>query len=252
MNPMFGNRKTTMTQRVLVTGASRGIGRAIALGLAQAGFEVVLNYKSNRAQAEETLSQIKAGKGVASLLPFDVSDREAAVTSIEQDVAASGVFYGVVCNAGVAADAPFPALTGEAWDSVIHTNLDSFYNVLHPVVMPMILKKKGGRIVTLSSLSGLAGNPGQVNYGAAKAGIVGATRALAQELAKRKITVNCVAPGLIETDMVAELPLDEAKKRIPMRRLGKPEEVAALVKFLFSEDAAYITGQVISINGGML
>ena len=241
-----------MTKRVLVTGASRGIGRAIALVLAKAGFEVVLNYKSNRAKAEATLSQIKAGNGVAGLLPFDVSDREATVAAIEQEVAASGVFYGVVSNAGIAADAPFPALTGDSWDSVIHTNLDSFYNVLHPVVMSMILEKKGGRIVTLSSLSGLAGNPGQVNYGAAKAGIIGATRALAQELAKRKITVNCVAPGLIETDMVAELPLDEVKKRIPMRRLGKPEEVAALVRFLFSEDASYITGQVISINGGML
>ena len=188
----------------------------------------------------------------ASLLPFDVSDRDATKAAIEQDAAASGVFYGVVSNAGIAADAPFPALSGEAWDAVVHTNLDGFYNVLHPVVMPMILEKQGGRIVTLSSLSGLAGNPGQVNYGAAKAGIIGATRALAQELAKRKITVNCVAPGLIETDMVAELPLDEAKKRIPMRRLGKPEEVAALVRLLFSEDAGYITGQVISINGGML
>jgi 3-oxoacyl-[acyl-carrier protein] reductase len=130
--------------------------------------------------------------------------------------------------------------------------LDGFYNVLHPLVMPMILAKKGGRIVTLSSISALAGNPGQVNYGAAKAGIIGATRALAQELAKRKITANCVAPGLIETDMLAEIPLDEAKKRIPMRRLGKPEEVAGLVCFLFSEKAAYITGQVISVNGGML
>ena len=241
-----------MKQRVLITGASRGIGRAITLALAKTGFEVVLNYKSNRAKAEEARVQIEDAGGVVSLLPFDVSDREAAVAAIEQDVAASGVFYGVVNNAGISSDAPFPALTGDDWDSVIHTNLDSFYNVLHPVVMPMILEKKGGRIVTLSSLSGIAGNPGQVNYGAAKAGIIGATRALAQELAKRKITVNCVAPGLIETDMVAELPLDEAKKRIPMRRLGKPEEVAALVKFLFSEDAAYITGQVISINGGML
>ncbi|MEE2716776.1 MAG: 3-oxoacyl-ACP reductase FabG [SAR324 cluster bacterium] len=241
-----------MTKRVLVTGASRGIGRAVALDLAQAGFEVVLNYKSSHAQAEEVRDQIAASGGTASLLPFDVSDRDATKAAIEQDAAASGVFYGVVSNAGIAADAPFPALSGEAWDAVVHTNLDGFYNVLHPVVMPMILEKQGGRIVTLSSLSGLAGNPGQVNYGAAKAGIIGATRALAQELAKRKITVNCVAPGLIETDMVAELPLDEAKKRIPMRRLGKPEEVAALVRFLFSEDAGYITGQVISINGGML
>ena len=241
-----------MKKRVLVTGASRGIGRAIALALAQAGFEVVLNFKRNHVQAEKVRVQIVGSGGEASLLPFDVSDREAVKMAIEQNMAASGGFYGVVNNAGVAADAPFPALTGEAWDKVIHTNLDSFYNVLHPVVMPMVLEKKGGRIVALSSLSGLAGNPGQVNYGAAKAGIIGATRALAQELAKRKITVNCVAPGLIETDMVSELPLDVMKKRIPMRRLGRPGEVAALVKFLFSEDAGYITGQVISINGGLL
>jgi 3-oxoacyl-[acyl-carrier protein] reductase len=239
-------------KRVLVTGASRGIGRAIAIALAQVGFDVVLNFKRNHDQAKEVLEQIIGSGGKASLLPFDVSDREAVKTTIDQNISSSGMFYGIVNNAGVVSDAPFPALTGEAWDTVIQTNLDSFYNVLHPIVMNMILEKKGGRIVTISSLSGLAGNPGQVNYGAAKAGIIGATRALAQELAKRKITVNCVAPGLIETDMVADIPLEEAKKRIPMRRLGRPDEVAALVKFLFSEDAGYLTGQVISINGGML
>ena len=237
---------------MLVTGASRGIGRAIAIALAQVGFDVVLNFKRNHNQAKEVLEQIIGSGGKASLLLFDVSDREAVKTTIDQNISSSGMFYGIVNNAGVVSDAPFPALTGEAWDTVIQTNLDSFYNVLHPIVMNMILEKKGGRIVTISSLSGLAGNPGQVNYGAAKAGIIGATRALAQELAKRKITVNCVAPGLIETDMVADIPLEEAKKRIPMRRLGRPDEVAALVKFLFSEDAGYLTGQVISINGGML
>ena len=237
---------------MLVTGASRGIGRAIAIALAQVGFDVVLNFKRNHDQAKEVLEQIIGSGGKASLLLFDVSDREAVKTTIDQNISSSGMFYGIVNNAGVVSDAPFPALTGEAWDTVIQTNLDSFYNVLHPIVMNMILEKKGGRIVTISSLSGLAGNPGQVNYGAAKAGIIGATRALAQELAKRKITVNCVAPGLIETDMVADIPLEEAKKRIPMRRLGRPDEVAALVKFLFSEDAGYLTGQVISINGGML
>ncbi|HIM43593.1 MAG: 3-ketoacyl-ACP reductase FabG2 [SAR324 cluster bacterium] len=241
-----------MKKRVLVTGSSRGIGRAVVLELSSAGFEVVLNYKSNHTKAKEVLEQIQSKGGCASLLPFDVSNRAVARKSIEENAQEFGTFYGAVCNAGITADAAFPALSGEDWDVVIHTNLDGFYNVLHPLVMPMILAKKGGRIVTLSSISALAGNPGQVNYGAAKAGIIGATRALAQELAKRKITANCVAPGLIETDMLAEIPLDEAKKRIPMRRLGKPEEVAGLVCFLFSEKAAYITGQVISVNGGML
>jgi len=241
-----------MKKKVLVTGASRGIGRAIALELADAGFEVLLNFKSNQAKAEEVLDKIQTKGGTASLLAFDISAREATRKCLEENIQQSGCFYGAVCNAGIAADAAFPALSGEDWDTVMKTNLDGFYNVLHPLVMPMILSKKGGRIVTLSSISALAGNPGQVNYGASKAGIIGATRALAQELAKRKITANCVAPGLIETDMISDVPLEEAKKRIPMRRLGKPEEVASLVGFLFSEKAAYITGQVISVNGGML
>jgi len=241
-----------MKKKVLVTGASRGIGRAIALELADAGFEVLLNFKSNHAKAEELLEIIQSKGGCASILPFDISARDETRKCLEENILQSGCFYGAVCNAGVAADAAFPALSGADWDTVMRTNLDGFYNVLHPLIMPMILSKQGGRIVTLSSISALAGNPGQVNYGASKAGIIGATRALAQELAKRKITANCVAPGLIETDMISEVPLDEAKKRIPMRRLGKPEEVASLVGFLFSEKAAYITGQVISVNGGML
>jgi 3-oxoacyl-[acyl-carrier protein] reductase len=157
----------------------------------------------------------------------------------------------VVCNAGVTADNAFPALTGEEWDSVIHTNLDGFYNVLNPLIMPMIRRRKAGRIVTLSSVSGLIGNRGQVNYSAAKAGIIGATKALALELAKRKITVNCVAPGLINTEMLEQLPLDEIKKMIPVRRVGEAREVAAAVAFLLSEDAGYITRQVISVNGGL-
>ncbi len=197
-----------MKKRVLVTGSSRGIGRAVVLELSSAGFEVVLNYKSNHTKAKEVLEQIQSKGGCASLLPFDVSNRAAAKKSIEENAQEFGTFYGAVCNAGITADAAFPALSGEDWDVVIHTNLDGFYNVLHPLVMPMILAKKGGRIVTLSSISALVGNPGQVNYGAAKAGIIGATRALAQELAKRNITANCVAPGLIETDMIAEIPLD--------------------------------------------
>jgi 3-oxoacyl-[acyl-carrier protein] reductase len=162
-----------------------------------------------------------------------------------------GAYYGVVCNAGITADNAFPALSGEEWDTVIHTNLDSFYNVLQPIVMPMVRRRQPGRIVTMSSVSGIMGNRGQVNYSAAKAGIIGASKALALELAKRDITVNCVAPGLIDTDMTHELPMDEIKRMIPARRVGKPEEVAATVAFLLSEPAAYITRQVISVNGGL-
>lgn len=242
-----------MTKRVLVAGASRGIGRAVSVALAARGFEVVVNYLSNHAAAQATLATIQAAGGTARLLPFDVSDRAQARDQITADMAQHGTYWGVVCNAGIAADAAFPLLTGENWDRVVHTNLDSFYNVLHPVVMPMINARQGGRIVTMSSVSGLMGNRGQTNYSAAKAGIIGATRSLAQELAKREITVNCVAPGLIETDMTSGLP-DQAEilRHIPMRRFGQPAEVASLVEYLFSEGAAYITGQVISVNGGII
>jgi 3-oxoacyl-[acyl-carrier protein] reductase len=242
-----------MKKRVLVTGASRGIGRAISITLAAQGFEVALNYLSNEKAARETLGVIEGAGGAAALLPFDVSDREAARAAIAGDMEKRGVYWGVVCNAGIVRDASFPSMTGEQWDQVIHTNLDSFYNLLQPVVMPMVQARNGGRIVTLSSVSGIMGNRGQTNYSAAKAGIIGATRSLAQELAKRQITVNSVAPGLIETDMIADLTMREEMLRIiPMRRFGKPEEVAALVAFLFSEHAGYITGQAISVNGGII
>jgi len=238
---------------VLVTGASRGIGRAIALELARRGFTVALNYRSNQAAAEATLADVHAaGSGASYLLPFDVADRAAATAALEGDIATHGVYWGVVLNAGITDDAPLPAMSGDAWDRVIHTNLDSFHNVLHPLVMPMIRKKWGGRIVTLSSVAGIAGNRGQTNYAASKAGLIAATKSLARELAKRNLTVNSVAPGLIETDMTGDLPHEEVLRTIPMRRYGKPEEVAALVGFLFSDEAAYITGQVISINGGLL
>jgi 3-oxoacyl-[acyl-carrier protein] reductase len=238
-------------QRVLVTGASRGIGRAIALALARAGFAIAINYRERRDAADETLASVQDAGGDATLLAFDVADRAACKEALEADLAAHGGYYGVVCNAGVHADAPFPGLTDQAWDSVIRTNLDGFYNVLRPLVMPMVRARSGGRIVTITSASAVVGNRGQVNYSASKAGVLGATRSLALELAKRNITVNSVAPGLIKTDMTEGLPVDEMAKLIPMRRLGTPEEVAGVVAFLFSDDAAYITGQVISVNGGL-
>lgn len=239
-----------MTARtILVTGAGRGIGRAIALKLAGDGFKVVVHYHSDEAAARGTL---EAMGGAGRLIRFDTADRDGCRAALEADLAANGPCWGVVLNAGIARDTAFPAMEDEDWDRVLGTNLDGFYNVLRPLVMPMVSARKGGRIVTLSSVSGLVGNRGQVNYSAAKAGIIGATKALALELAKRSITVNCVAPGLIETGMIADVPLDEAMKLIPMRRLGQPEEVAALVGFLCSAAAGYITRQVISVNGGMV
>ncbi|HHM05087.1 MAG TPA: 3-oxoacyl-ACP reductase FabG [Gammaproteobacteria bacterium] len=240
-----------MTRTVLVTGSGRGIGRAIAEQLAADGFELVLHCRTQRAATEAVQAGIESRGGCARIVQFDVADRAAAAAALAADVEAHGAYYGVVCNAGLARDAAFPALTEEDWDRVIHTNLDGFYNVLHPLIMPMVRRRQPGRIVALSSVSGLMGNRGQVNYSAAKAGIIGACKALAVELAKRDITVNCVAPGLIATDMLDEAPLEEALKMVPMRRVGRPEEVAGLVSFLMSHKAAYITRQVISVNGGM-
>ena len=237
---------------VLVTGSSRGIGRAIALRLARDGHDVVLHCRREREQADAAAAEVRALGRVARVLQFDVSDREATASALLADVEAHGCYYGVVCNAGIARDGAFPALSGEDWDQVIHTNLDAFYNVLQPLTMPMVRRKAPGRIVTLASVSALMGNRGQVNYSAAKAGIIGATKALAVELASRQITVNCVAPGLIDTDMVDPQLLEEALKLIPAKRVGKPEEVAAIVSFLMGSDAAYITRQVISVNGGMV
>lgn len=242
----------TTPRTVLVTGSSRGIGRAIALRLAHDGLGVVVHGRSTSPAAQAVVDEIVAAGGSARLLCFDVADRAAAASALEADMDAHGAYYGVVCNAGIARDAAFPAMTGEEWDSVIHTNLDAFYNVLQPVVMPMVRRRQPGRIVTLASVSGLVGNRGQANYSAAKAGLMGATKALAIELAKRDITVNCVAPGLIETEMVPAEVVDEAMKMIPARRMGRPEEVAALVAFLMSAEAGYITRQVISVNGGMV
>jgi len=236
---------------VLVTGSSRGIGKAIALRMARDGFEVVVHCRDRRADADAVAAEIVASGGAARVLQFDIGQREATAAILLADIEQHGCYYGVVANAGVARDTAFPAMSGEEWDLVLSTNLDGFFNVLNPLVMPMVQRRKPGRIVTMASVSGLIGNRGQVNYSAAKAGIIGATKALALELAKREITVNCVAPGLIETDMIADVPLDEALKLVPARRVGRPQEVAAAVSYLMSEDAAYVTRQVLSVNGGL-
>ena len=241
-----------MNKRILVTGSSRGIGKAIAIELAKAGFDVTVHARSRQQEAEQVAEEIKSFGRNSHVLMFDVNDRENILKILEKDVVDHGAFYGVVLNAGLTRDGAFPALTDEDWDHVVDTSLHGFYNVLKPLVMPMIRLKQGGRIVTLSSVLGIMGNRGQVNYSAAKAGLIGATKALALELAKRKITVNCVAPGLIETEMVSEEVKEHALKMIPLQRMGQVEEVAKVVKFLCSDDAAYITRQVISVNGGLI
>jgi len=241
-----------MSRFVLVTGSSKGIGKAIALKLASQGFNIVVHCRSNREAAEETCQQIQAMGVETRLLQFDVSDRATAQELLTADIEAHGAYYGVVCNAGITDDVAFPAMEDEQWDSVIHTNLDGFYNVMKPAVMPMVSARKGGRIVTIASVSGVLGNRGQVNYSASKAGLIGATKSLALELAKRKITVNCVAPGLIETDIIPDhVPIKEITKMIPLRRMGNVDEVAATVGFLFSEEAGYMTRQVLCVDGGL-
>jgi 3-oxoacyl-[acyl-carrier protein] reductase len=236
---------------ILVTGASKGIGRAIALRVARAGFPVTVHYGQDRAGAEETQLAIIEEGGEGRIVGFDVADRAATRAAIERDIEIHGAYWGIVLNAGIARDNAFPALDDEDWDRVLATNLDGFFNVIHPLTMPMIRRRDGGRIVTISSVSGIIGNRGQVNYSAAKAGIIGATKALAVELATRNITVNCVAPGVIETAMIEKAPVEEILKMIPMQRLGRPDEVSGIVAFLLTDEASYLTRQVISVNGGI-
>ncbi len=239
-----------MDKTILITGSSRGIGKASAIMLAQAGYNIVLHCSKDVSRLDNLKSEIEKFNVTCRTLACDIKNREETEKVLLDDVQKFGIYYGVVLNAGIAKDNPFPAMEDFEWDEVINTNLNGFYNILKPLSMPMIQARRG-RIITMSSISGLAGNRGQVNYSASKAGIIGATKALARELAKRKITVNCIAPGVIESDMTQDIP-EEVVKQIPLKRMGKPEEVASLVKYLMSEDAGYITGQVISVNGGLL
>jgi 3-oxoacyl-[acyl-carrier protein] reductase len=243
--------KLNKEKKVLITGASRGIGRAIALAVSEAGYSVTAHYNKGKENALSLEKEILQKNGNIELIQFDISNRDECQEKLQKWTEENGAFWGIICNAGISADDAFPALSGENWDKVLRTNLDGFYNVLFPLIMPLC-RKKQGRIITLSSISGITGNRGQVNYSAAKAGIIGASKALAVELASRSITVNCIAPGIIETDMIEEAPLDVILPTIPMGRIGKPEEVAGLAVFLLSESASYITRQVISVNGGIV
>jgi len=244
------SQESEQRRRVLVTGGSRGIGAAIARHLGGAGFEVVVHYRSSSGAAEDLAATLRADGGAASTVGFDVSDREATRAALATELE-RGAFWGVVTSAGVTADAPFASLSDEAWERVLRTNLDGFFNVVQPLVMPMVGLRDGGRVVALSSVTGIAGNAGQANYAASKAGLVGAVKSLAKELAKRRIAVNAVAPGFIETDMTEGIDASVVKERVPMRRMGRAEEVAALVGHLFTDAGEYVTGQAIAIDGGM-
>ncbi len=239
-------------KKVLVTGASKGIGRAIAVRLAEEGYQVTVHYGRDFSGAEKTAELIKEAGGKCRIVQFDISNESQCRDVLEAQMEAQGGYYGVVHNAGISEDCAFPSMTSKDWHRVVHTNLDSFYHVIHPLLMPMI-KLKQGRIITMSSLSGQIGNRGQVNYSAAKAGVIGATKALALELSnkRRAITVNCIAPGLIDTGMVEEHVKERVLPQVPSQRMGQPEEVADLAAFLMSSRAAYINRQVIGINGGL-
>lgn len=236
----------------LVTGGSRGIGRAICLKMAQLGYHVLVNYKGNKAAAEETLEGIKAAGSTGELLAFDVADKEQVKTILGGWIEGNteNPIEVLVNNAGIKDDTLMMWMKDEQWESVRATSLDAFFYVTREVLSGMLMRRKG-RIINVVSLSGLKGMPGQANYSAAKAGVIGATKALAQEVAKRGVTVNAVAPGFIQTDMTEALNEQELKAMIPVQRFGKPEEVAHAVAFLASPDSGYITGTVLSINGGL-
>lgn len=238
-------------KRILVTGASKGIGQGIATKLGASGYEILIHYNGDKEGALHTQSEVEKSGARAKIIQFDISKRDEVEQKLLADIDENGTYYGIVCNAGITRDSVFPAMSGDDWDSVLRTNLDGFYNVVKPCSMSMITKRSPARIVVMSSVSGVMGNRGQVNYSASKAGLIGAVKALAIELAKRKITVNCVAPGLIDTGMITEEIFQHAKAMIPMQRMGTVNEVSGIVNFLMSEDAAYITRQVVSVNGGM-
>ena len=241
-----------MTQKtIFISGSSRGIGRAIALRLAQAGHSIVLHGRAPSDALNQTLEDVKALVVEVRALTFDVTDRDAVRNTLLTDIETNGMYWGIVINAGITEDGTFAGMTPQAWDRVIRTDLDGFYNLVQPLIMPLVHTRRGGRIVAISSVSGVMGNRGQVNYSAAKAGLIGAVKALALELASRKITVNAVAPGLIETEMVDAHVVERALPASPMRRMGKPEEVAAAVAFLMQDEAAYITRSVIEVDGGL-
>ena len=240
-----------MKKRVLITGSSRGIGKSVAQSLARDGFDVVVHGRTMSEHLQETLAELKQEFPQSSALVFDVVERQRSKQILEEDISENGAYYGVVLSVGIHRDQPFPAMTDEAWDEVLKVDLDGFYNILRPLVLPMIQLRAGGRIVPIASLSGVVGNRGQVNYSAAKAGLIGAAKALAREVAKRKITVNCVAPGAIATDMIDQELAEHMLKQIPMNRLGRPEEVAAAVSYLFSPGAEYMTGQTLVLSGGL-
>lgn len=240
-----------MIKQVLVTGASRGIGKGIALYLANLGYKLIIHYNKNQKHAESVLQSVKE-KSDGRILSFDVSNREETNTVISNDIEQNGSYYAVICNAGLTNFIPFRILNGEQWDNLININLNSFFNVLKPIVEAMVSSRIQGRIVTISSISGIIGSLGQTNYSASKAGIIGATKSLAVELARHKITVNCVAPGYIETDMLKDIDMEAEKNKIPLRRIGQVNEVASLIAYLLSKEAAYITRQVIGVDGGLL
>ena len=234
---------------ILITGASRGIGKAIALYLAKNGYNLVLHCSKNPERLNDLKAEVLSFGVECRALAFDIKDREQTQKILNEDIEKNGIYYGIILNAGIAKDAPFPAMEEDMWDDVLNINLGGFYNVLKPIIMPLIQNRKG-RIIVMSSISGQCGNRGQVNYSASKSGLIGATKALSLELAKRNITVNAIAPGIIDTEMTEEIPA-EIVKQVPMKRMGTAKEVASLVNYLLSEDSSYITGQVIGVNGGL-